>query len=183
MEPFSLLSSLDAELSARSDWLPNIYSLDFVNDPTKWGPYKRTTDLDQPNVGPHALKTTRKNYIFLEYENRLCDILSILKSMDDTEARDDMEDRVIQELVRIERLKEIEWSGQRSKRGIKGRGAIVNTGMHLSSPILWRLLYCNQVVCCAMNHLLYVIMKCCVFSKRLRVRPKAIRFVRRTRNE
>jgi hypothetical protein len=137
MEPFDILSSLDAELSVRSDWLPNVDSLDFVNDPTKWGPYQRTrTHLDQSNIGPHALKTTRKNYFFLEYENRLCNILSILKSMDDTEARDDMEDRVIQELVRIERLKEIEWSGQRSKHGINGPGAIVNTGMYLSSPIL-----------------------------------------------
>lgn len=132
-EPFNILSSLDAELSARFNWLPNIDSLDFVNDPTKCGPYQcTTTDLEQPNVGPHALKSTQKNYIFLEYESRLCDILRILKSMDDAEVRGDLEDRVIQELVRINRLKEIEWSGQRSKHGIKG--AVVNTGMPLFSP-------------------------------------------------
>jgi len=134
IEPFDILSSLDVELSARFDWLPNIDSLDFVNDPTKCGPYRCTkTDLEWPNVGLHALKSTQKNYTFLEYETRLYDILHILKSMpvDGTEARDNMEDRVIQELVRIDRLKEIEWSGQRSKHGIKG--AVVNTGMPLSS--------------------------------------------------
>ena len=127
-----VLSSLDTELSARSGWLPNVDSLDFVNDPAASGPYQSKTDeLVQPNVGLHALKSRPKNHIFLEHESRLCDILRILESMDATEAREDMEDRVIQELVRINRLKEIEWSGQRSERGIKG--AVVNTGMPLSS--------------------------------------------------
>jgi hypothetical protein len=124
-----VLSFLDAELSARSSWLPNVDSLDFVNDPAKSGPYRcKTPDqLVQPNVGLHALKSTPKNNIFLEHENRLCDILHILELMDTTEAREDLEDRVIQELVRINQLKEIEWSGQRSKHGIKG--AVVNAGM------------------------------------------------------
>jgi hypothetical protein len=132
-EPPDVLSSLDAELSACSGWLPNVDSLDFVNDPVKSGPYQRKTldELVRPNVGLHALKSTPKNYIFLEHESRLCDILHILESMDATEAREDMEDRVIQELVRINQLKEIEWSGQRSKHGIKG--AVVNTGACLSS--------------------------------------------------
>jgi hypothetical protein len=50
--------------------------------------------------------------------------------MEATEARDGLEDRVVQELVRINRLKEMEWSGQRSKRDIKG--AVVNTGILVS---------------------------------------------------
>jgi hypothetical protein len=127
-----LISSLDAELSARSSWLPNVDSLDFVNDPAKSGPYQcKTSDqLVRPNTGLHALKSTPKNHIFLKHESRLCDILHVLESIDATEAREDMEDRVIQELVRINRLKEIEWSGQRSKQGIKG--AVVSTGMAAS---------------------------------------------------
>jgi hypothetical protein len=127
-----VFSSLDAELSARSGWLPNVNSLDFVNDPAKSGPYQcKTPDqLVQPNVGLHALKSTPKNHIFLEHESRLCDIVRILESMDATEAKEDMEDRVIQELVRINQIKEIEWSGQRSKHGIKG--AVVNAGMPVS---------------------------------------------------
>jgi hypothetical protein len=126
------LSSLDAELSARSGWLSNVDSLDFVNNPAESGPYqcKRLDELIRPNVGLHALKSTPKNHIFLEHESRLCDILRILESMDATEAREDTEDRVIQELVRINRLKEIEWSGQQSEHGIKG--AVVNTGMLVS---------------------------------------------------
>jgi hypothetical protein len=52
-EDSGVLSSLDAELSARSTWMPNVDSLDFVNDPTKNGPYKRQTpdQLREPNVG------------------------------------------------------------------------------------------------------------------------------------
>ena len=132
-----IFSSLDAELSARSAWLPNVDSLDFVNDPTKSGPYQCPTldMLKQPNVGLYALKSTAKNHIFLEHESRLCHILSSLESMEATDAKEGMEDRVIQELIRINRLNEIEWSGQRSKGGIKG--AVVNTGMLSSS--MWRL--------------------------------------------
>lgn len=122
------LSSLDTELSARSTWMPNIDTLDFVNDPTKNGPYTHQTpdQLRQPNIGLYALKPTRKNHIFLEHENRLCDILIALESMETTEAVEGVEDRVFQELVRTNRLKEVEWSGQRSRHGING--AVVNTG-------------------------------------------------------
>ena len=88
-----VLSSLNAELSTHSGWLPNVNSLDFVNDPAKSGPYqcKTPNKLVQPNVGLHALKSTPKNHIFLEHESRLCDILHILESMDTTRAREDME--------------------------------------------------------------------------------------------
>src|SRR5260370_34017790 len=112
-EPPDVLSSLDTELSACSCWLPNVDSLDFVNDPVKSGPYQcKTPDkLVWPNVGLHALKSTPKNYIFLEHERQLCDILHILELRDATEVRENMEERVIQELVMINKLKEIEWSG------------------------------------------------------------------------
>ena len=128
-EDSGVLSSLDAELSARSTWMPNVDSLDFVNDPTKNGPYKRQTpdQLREPNVGLYALEPKPKNHIFLEHENRLCEILNVLESMEATEAVEGVEDRVLQELLRITRLKEAEWSGQRSKSGI--HGAVVNTGM------------------------------------------------------
>ena len=53
----------------------------------------------------------------------------MLESMDATDAKDNIEDRVLQELIRINRMKEVEWSGQRSKRGVKG--TIVNTGIPL----------------------------------------------------
>ena len=128
-EDSEFLSSLDAELSARSTWMPNVVSLDFVNDPTKNGPYKRQTpdQLREPNVGLYALEPMPKNHIFLEHENRLCEILNVLESMEATEAVEGVEDRVFQELLRINKLKEAEWSGQRSKRGVNG--AVINTGM------------------------------------------------------
>ena len=128
-EDSGFLSSLDAELSARSTWMPNVVSLDFVNDPTRNEPYKRQTpdQLREPNIGLYALEPTPKNHIFVEHENRLCEILNILESMEATEAVEGVEDRIFQELLRINRLKEAEWSGQRSKHGING--AVVNTGM------------------------------------------------------
>lgn len=131
-------SSLDAELSARATWMPNVDSLDFVNDPIEIGPYQhRTPDqLRQANVGLYALTSTPKNHIFLEYESGLCDILHTLESMETTGARERAEDRVLQELIRINRLKEIEWSGQRSKHGVKG--AVVNTGMSVPSRQSYR---------------------------------------------
>lgn len=123
------LSSLDAKLSARSTWMPNVDSLAFVNDPTKNGPYKYQTldQLREPNLGLYALKPTRKNHIFLEHENRLCEILFVLESMGASEAIEGLEDRVFHELLRINRLKETEWSSQRSKHSING--TVVNTGM------------------------------------------------------
>jgi hypothetical protein len=122
-------STIDAELSACSTWMPNVDSLEFINDPFEVGPY-RTQHPDQlrcPNAGPYSLRLTPKNRVYLEHENRLCDILNTLESMDSTVEKEDMEDRVLQELVRINRLKEVEWSGQRSKRGVKG--SVVNTGI------------------------------------------------------
>jgi hypothetical protein len=125
-------SGIDSELSARSTWIPNIHSLAFANDPTDSGPYhiQDPKQIRRPNAGPYALTSAPMNQIYLEHEHRLCDILDMLESMDATDAKDNIEDRVLQELIRINRLKEVEWSGQRSKRGVKG--AIVNTGIPLS---------------------------------------------------
>jgi hypothetical protein len=122
-------SGLDAELLARSSWMPNIDSLDFVNNPVKIGPYQKLPpdQLNRPNTGLYALRLVPKNKIYLEYENRLCDILNTLESMGASDAKEDMEDRVLRELIRINSLKEAEWSGQRGQRGVKG--AVINTGM------------------------------------------------------
>lgn len=131
-----ILSLLDAELSARSTWMPNIDSLEFINDPIESGPYQNhdPKQIRRPNVGLYALTLGHKNQVYLEYEYRLCDILDILESMDGTNGKENMEDRVLQELIRINRLKGLEWSGQRSKRGV--RGAIVNTGTSCPCSVL-----------------------------------------------
>jgi hypothetical protein len=141
MVPMDLLSSLDAELTARSTWMPNIESLDFVNDPIASGPYRRQSpdQLTQPNTGLYALRLVSKNQVYLEYENRLCDVLYTLERMEPSNAKEDMEDRVLQELVRINTLKEVEWSGQRGVRCVKG--AVVNTGMSILSA--WPLCHCR----------------------------------------
>jgi hypothetical protein len=128
------LLSLNAELTARSTWMPNIESLDFVNNPITSGPYQRQTpdQLTQPNTGLYALRLVSKNQVYLEYENRLCNILLTLEWMEHSEEKDHIEDRILRELARINAKKEVEWSGQRSVHGIKG--AVVNTGVsvHLS---------------------------------------------------
>jgi hypothetical protein len=129
-----ILSLLDAELSARSMWMPNIDSLEFINDPIESGPYQNHNprQIRCPNVGLYALMLGHNNQVYLEYEHCLCNILDILESMDATNRKENMEDRVLQELIRINRLKGLKWSGQRSKRGVKG--AIVNTGTFM--PLL-----------------------------------------------
>lgn len=131
MASMDFFSVLDAELSARSAWMPNVDSLDFTNNPVKIGPYQRQHPerFKRPNTGPYALRLVPKNKIYLEYENRLCDILNTLESMGTSDAKEETEDRVLRELVRINCLKEVEWSGQRGQRGIKG--GVVNTGMSI----------------------------------------------------
>jgi hypothetical protein len=130
------LSSLDAELTARSTWMPNIESLDFVNNPSASGPYhqQKLDQLRHPNAGLYALKLVSKNQIYLEYENHLCDILNMLEGAEPSIAKEEMEDHVLRELVRINTLKEVEWSGQRSMHGVKG--AVVNTGAPVDHPVL-----------------------------------------------
>jgi hypothetical protein len=136
MDIFTLL---DAELSARFTWMPNIDSLEFFSDPIKCGPYQchDPQQIRLPNVGPYALTSAQKNQVYLEYENRLCNILDMLESMETTDEKESTEDRVLQELMRINQLKGLEWSGQRSKRGV--RGATVNTGVfiYLCSVLLF----------------------------------------------
>ena len=127
-----LLSCLDAELTARSTWMPNIGSLDFLNDPNTSGPYQRQNpdQLTQPNTGPYALRLASKNQVYLEYEYRLCNILHVLERVLPSDAKENMEGRILQELVRMNTLKEVEWSGQRSVRSLHCvEGAVVNTGV------------------------------------------------------
>jgi hypothetical protein len=128
-----LLSSLDVELTARSTWMPNVESLDFVNDPIISGPYRRpiSDQLAQPNTGLYALRLVSKNQVYLEYENRLCNILYALELMEPSNAKERMEDRILQELARINTLKEVEWSGQRSVCCVKGAASVVNTGVSI----------------------------------------------------
>lgn len=131
MACMDLLYSLDVELTAHSTWMPNIESLDFVNNPITSGPYRRQNpdQLTQPNTGLYALRLVSKNQVYLEYENRLCDILYTLERMEPSNSKENLEDRIFQELARINTLKEVEWSGQRSVRCVKG--AVVNTGMSI----------------------------------------------------
>ncbi len=114
MNDFSLL---EAELSACSEWMPNIGSLQFVNDPVHGGPYQ-SQDFRQircPNVGLYALTSAQMNQIYLEHESRLCDILNMLEAINATDRKESLEDCVLQELIRINRLKGIEWSGHAVK--------------------------------------------------------------------
>jgi len=56
-----LLSALNVELSARSGWLSNIDSLDFINDPAKSGPYQYKT----PDELLRSWLWTPTDYLFL----------------------------------------------------------------------------------------------------------------------
>ncbi len=125
MDIFSLL---DVELSTYYTWMPNIDSLEFVNDPIESGPYQNQDpqQIRHRNVDLYTLTLAHKNQVYLEYENHLSNILDMLESLDTTNWKESMEDQVLQELIRINRLKGLKWSGQHSKRGVSG--AMVNTG-------------------------------------------------------
>ncbi|KAH9008496.1 hypothetical protein EDB83DRAFT_2323097 [Lactarius deliciosus] len=147
----------NVELSARYTWMPNIDSLDFVNDPVETGPYHNQDpqQIRRPNVGLYALTLAHKNQIYLEYENRLCGILDMLESLDATDGKESMEDQVLQELIRINRLKGLEWSGRRSKQGVNG--ATVNTESyfvtrHPQNPTLHAIYMTTLVICPACWH-------------------------------
>jgi hypothetical protein len=88
------LSNLDAELKAHCTWMPNIDSLDFVNDPVTSGPYQRQNldQLTQPNTGLYTLKLVSKNQVYLEHEHCLCDILYTLEWMEPSNVKESMED-------------------------------------------------------------------------------------------
>ena len=130
-----ILSLLDVKLSARYTWMPNVDSLEFVNCPIESGPYQNQDprQIRQPNVGLYALSLAHKNQVYLEYENHLCNILDMLESLEATGGKEIMEDRVVQELIRINRLKGLEWSSQCYKGGVSG--AVVNTGVFMPCSV------------------------------------------------
>jgi hypothetical protein len=87
-------SALDTELSICLTWMPNIKSLDFVNDPVKSGPYQeqQANELKDLNTGLYALRLVPKNKVYLEYESHLCDILDLLDSIGLSKVKEDTED-------------------------------------------------------------------------------------------
>ena len=118
------------------DWLAGLplssreYPLVFLNNPMDHAEYvwPSTTSIIQPNHGLYALKTTEKaNFVLLEVERRLCELISYLSMVKHSDSSTAFEDRLYQEIYRVNREKEIHWSQQRGQ-AIHGK-IVVNTGM------------------------------------------------------
>ena len=91
-----------------------------------WPP---TTSIIHPNHGLYALKPTDKaNIVILEVESRICELISYLSTVKHSNSSIALEDRLYQEICRVNREKEIHWAQQRG-RANHGK-IVVNTGTH-----------------------------------------------------
>jgi len=119
------------------DWLSGLplstreLLLVFLNNPMDHTEYiwPLTTSIIRPNQGHYALKTTaRANVTLLEVESCLCELISYLSTLKHSDVSIAFEDRLYQEIYRVNREKEIQWS-QQCRRVIEGK-IVVNTSMY-----------------------------------------------------
>jgi hypothetical protein len=101
----------------------------FVNSPILHGDYKQSfaTDILNPNSGLYALDVRRRaNAAFLSTENRLCDLMQILKRIPQSSRTVHLSDQLHEELNRLDYEKELQWIQQRA-HFTPGK-VVVNTG-------------------------------------------------------
>jgi hypothetical protein len=114
------LAVIESEVVARASFtLATLATpLVFLHNPKDYGPYEHPSleDISQPNSGMHVLDPgMRINWAFLENENRLHELLAQVRRMHDaeSEAIQNMEDRLYRELDRMSHEKELHWSQYR----------------------------------------------------------------------
>ena len=98
---------------------PNSHLI-FRNNPIESGPFVWPTaeEITLPNYGIHALTQHQVNRQMLFVENRLCQLVDIVRTrghVDDDERARTLLDRLFSELERLNRQKEIEWAQQRGR--------------------------------------------------------------------
>jgi hypothetical protein len=103
----------------------------FVNDPTSSSDYlwPSAAEILIPNSGLHALREGhRANSAFLAAENRYCELVTTLQSMQLSDATVALMQRLFDELARLTHQKELQWVEQRPTTGLRER-RLVNTGL------------------------------------------------------
>ena len=104
----------------------------FVNDPMQHGEYVPPTEaqLSRPNWGTHALLNLPVNSPYLDNENRLCELLTVLARMELKSDGHALMDHIREELQQMDRQKELQWVQQRhTNHSINA--VLVNTGIFL----------------------------------------------------
>ena len=131
-------ADLEGQGLADVDWIDAIYSeidilmsfsmtnmnrhLVFRNKPAESGPFIWPSDeeITLPNYGLHSLTQDPVNREMLFVENRLCQLVEIVRRRghpDEDERARALLDRLLIELGRLVRQKEIEWAQQRGTVG------------------------------------------------------------------
>ena len=101
----------------------------FVNDPMQHGDYVPPTEaqLSRPNWGTHALLNMPVNTPYLDNENRLCELLTVLARMELKSDGHALMDHIREELQQMDRQKELQWAQQRYTHSLNA--VLVNTGI------------------------------------------------------
>ena len=100
----------------------------FVNDPTLVGDFQwpSETEILIPNNGLHALRAGHhSNLAFLATENRFCELITILRTMEQSDETATLIGQLFGELVRLTHEKELQWVQQGPTETGK---RLVNTG-------------------------------------------------------
>ena len=112
----------------------------FVNDPMQHGDYVPPTEaqLSRPNWGTHALLNMPVKIPYLDNENRLCELLTVLARMELKSDGHALMDRIREELQQMDRQKELQWAQQRYTHSLNA--VLVNTGIfqyiYITSSVL-----------------------------------------------
>jgi len=105
-----------------------ITPLMFVNDPTAAGDFRWPSEAEIliPNNGLHALRAGHhSNLAFLATENRFCELITILRTMEQSDETATIIRQLFDELVRLTHEKELQWIQQGPAEAGK---RLVNTG-------------------------------------------------------
>lgn len=120
---------MESELRTRS-WLFHTSlatPLVFANKPADHSPYQHEIPLIV-NSGIYRLKSAAQaNFLFLEQENRLREMIGLAHLLPQSQRRDELEDRIWREIDRCGVEKELHWNQQRLHLDIDQ--VVVNNGM------------------------------------------------------
>lgn len=131
------LFTMESEIQDRTSWLPTETRLVFAEKPGPWQEFVHPSysEAHLSNHGPHALEPTDYiNTAYLENERRLCEILAHLHELDPMDdAKEKLEDKVMEGLRTMRQSKEREWNRQRlTSVAIYSGYAVVDSG-----ELLW----------------------------------------------
>jgi hypothetical protein len=101
----------------------------FVNEPPVYGEYTwpSASEILQPNWGVHTLRVGHHaNNAFLATENRLCELVTLIGTMEHSEDLLALTRKLHTELIRLNHEKELQWFQQRET--LVGDKVTVNTG-------------------------------------------------------